>query len=209
MDPTGARAALVRSLERSGIRDRRVLDAIGRVPRERFVPEDLADSAYEDRALPIAEGQTISQPWIVARMTELLDPRPTDRVLELGTGSGYQAAVLAELAAEVVSAERHASLAASAARLLEDLGYRNVRVVRTDASAGLTEWAPYDRIIVTAATPGIDPELVAQCRPDGRIVAPVGDAHHQELVVRTPDGRERRHGVVKFVPLVGRGGFPQ
>ncbi|HUG56381.1 MAG TPA: protein-L-isoaspartate(D-aspartate) O-methyltransferase [Candidatus Limnocylindrales bacterium] len=206
-DFKAARAGLMRSLQRTGIRDRRVLEAIGRVPRERFVPADLAEAAYEDRALPIGEGQTISQPWVVARMTELLDVRPTDRVLELGTGSGYQAAVLAELAAEVVSAERHGSLAERAAALLAELGYRNVRVVHTDASAGLTEWAPYDRIIVTAATPSIDPALVAQCRPDGRIVAPVGGPDHQELVVRRPDGSEKRYGAVKFVPLLGRGGF--
>ena len=206
-DHAAARAALVRSLARAGIRDRRVLEAIGRVPRERFVPAELADDAYEDRALPIAEGQTISQPWVVARMTELLEIGPDHRVLELGTGSGYQAAVLAELAAEVVSAERHAPLAKSAAAVLADLGYRNVRVVHEDASAGLARWAPYDRILVTAATPSIDPVLAGQCAADGKIVAPVGDQDHQELVVRRADGTETRYGAVRFVPLLGRGGF--
>ena len=194
-------------LRRLGIRDARVLDAMAHVPREEFVRASDRDAAYGDHALPIGEGQTISQPYIVARMTELLDLRPTDRVLEVGTGSGYQAAVLGQLAAEVVTVERHASLAQVARDLLARSGYRNVRVVHDDASLGYPAKAPYDRILITAATPQIDPALSAQLTPAGRIVAPVGDEEMQELVVRHANGREERHGAVRFVPLRGEAGF--
>ena len=190
-----------------GVRDERVLAAMGRIPRERFVREEDRDIAYGDHALPTAEGQTISQPYVVARMTELLDAQPHHRVLEVGTGSGYQAAVLAELARGVVTVERHEALARRAAEILAELGYENVRVIAGDASVGFPEEAPYDRIIVTAASPGIAPELIRQLAPDGLIVAPVGDEDLQNLVVRRADGRETRHGAVKFVPLRGRAGF--
>lgn len=206
-DRPAERTALVRSLERNGIRDPRVLAAMAEIPRERFVPPHLAEQAYEDRALPIGEGQTVSQPWVVARMTELLDPRATDRVLEVGTGSGYQAAVLSKIVREVVSVERHAILAETAAARLRELGMDNVKVVTGDASAGYAADAPYDRIIVTAASPAIHPDLAAQLAPGGRIVAPVGSEHVQELVVRHADGRVERHGGVQFVPLLGRAGF--
>ncbi|MDP9266123.1 MAG: protein-L-isoaspartate(D-aspartate) O-methyltransferase [Chloroflexota bacterium] len=201
------RAALVRSLEREGIRERRVLDAIARVPRERFVPPSEMTTAYVDAALPIGEGQTISQPYVVARMTELLGVRSEHHVLEVGTGSGYQAAVLAELARDVVSVERRPALAEAASQRLRDLGYTNVRVVTGDASTGFPEEAPYDRILVAAATPALHPDLAAQCKPEGRIVAPVGDRELQQLVVRHGDGREERDGAVKFVPLLGTAGF--
>jgi protein-L-isoaspartate(D-aspartate) O-methyltransferase len=204
---TPERATLVRSLERNGIRDGLVLSAMAAIPRERFVPAHLAHEAYVDRALPIGEGQTVSQPWVVARMTELLEVRPEHRVLEVGTGSGYQAAVLAKIVREVVSVERHALLAERAAALLRELGLDNVRVVTGDASAGYAAAAPYDRIIVTAASPGIHPDLAAQLGPGGRIVAPVGTERVQELVVRHADGREEHHGGVQFVPLLGRAGF--
>jgi len=194
-------------LRRLGIRDARVLDAMAHVPREEFVRPSDRDAAYGDHALPIGEGQTISQPYIVARMTELLDLRPTDRVLEVGTGSGYQAAVLGQLAAEVVTVERHASLAQVARDLLARSGYRNVRVVHDDASLGYPAKAPYDRILITAATPQIDTALSAQLTPAGRIVAPVGDEEMQELLVRHANGREERHGAVRFVPLRGEAGF--
>lgn len=209
MTPEEGREALVRSLERSGIRERRVLQAIARVPRERFVPEWLASSAYEDRALPIGEGQTISQPYVVARMTELLDPQPGDHVLDVGGGSGYQAAVLAELVRDVVSVERQPALAAAEAARLADLGYANVRVVHGDASTGYADAAPYDKILVAAAAPALHPNLVAQCAPDGRIVAPVGPRDGQVLIVRHGDGRIERAGPVGFVPLVGEGGFTE
>jgi protein-L-isoaspartate(D-aspartate) O-methyltransferase len=201
------RAEMVRDLRRMGIKDERVLAAMAKVPRELFVRDEDVDVAYGDHALGIAEGQTISQPYVVARMTELLSVDSRHHVLEVGTGSGYQAAVLAELARDVVTVERHASLADRASILLAELGYENVRVVAGDASVGYPPDAPYDRILVTAASPGIAPELIRQCGPDGLIVAPVGDEDMQHLVVRYPDGRETRHGAVKFVPLRGRAGF--
>ena len=201
------RADMLAQLRRLGIRDGRVLDAMGRVPREEFVRGSDRDVAYGDHALPIGEGQTISQPYVVARMTELLEVAPTHRVLEVGTGSGYQAAVLGELAHDVVSVERHAALADAARARLARLGYANVRVIHADASLGYLEAAPYDRVLVTAASPGIDPAFDAQLAPDGRVVAPIGDEELQELVVRDAGGRERRHGAVRFVPLRGPGGF--
>ncbi len=204
---TATRDDMVRQVRRMGVNDPRVLAAMSAVPREEFVGEDWRDLAYEDRALPIAEGQTISQPYVVARMTELLGPRPSDHVLEVGTGSGYQAAVLGELDRDVVTVERHASLAERARAVLARLGHGNVRVVTGDASLGYPEGAPYERIIVTAAAPAIDPALAAQLTSDGLLIAPVGDEEWQELVVRDARGRERRHGAVRFVPLRGRAGF--
>ena len=204
---TTTRDEMVAQLGRLGIRDPRVLDAMSRVPREEFVREEDRDIAYGDHALPIAEGQTISQPYVVARMTELLDPEAGSHVLEVGTGSGYQAAVLGQLAGDVVTVERHRALADRARETLSRLGYNNVRVFHDDASLGRPEDAPYDRIIVTAATPSIDPVLAAQLAEDGRIVAPVGDEDLQELVVRDARGHQERHGAVRFVPLRGRAGF--
>ncbi|HEY7624707.1 MAG TPA: protein-L-isoaspartate(D-aspartate) O-methyltransferase [Candidatus Limnocylindria bacterium] len=209
LDPRSEREQMVRDLRRMGIRDERVLAAMSRVPRERFVREEDVDVAYGDHALGIAEGQTISQPYVVARMTELLAVEGTHHVLEVGTGSGYQAAVLAELSADVVTVERFASLADRAGQTLLELGYRNVMVVAGDASTGYPSAAPYDRILVTAASPGISSELVRQCAPSGRIVAPVGDQEMQHLVVHHADGSETRHGAVKFVPLRGEAGFRQ
>lgn len=198
---------MLRLLDRFGIRDTRVLEAMARIPREEFVSPADRDAAYGDHALGIGEGQTISQPYVVARMSELLAPRPEHRVLEVGTGSGYQAAVLAELVREVISIERHAALADGARDRLERLGYRNVRVIHADASLGYAPEAPYDGILITAATPRIDPALAQQLTADGRIVAPVGDLDLQELVVRDARGREERHGPVRFVPLRGEAGF--
>ncbi len=204
-----ARAGLVEALGRAGIRDGRVLDAMGRVPRERFVPDHLASEAYADRALPIGDGQTISQPFIVARMTELLDPQSGDRVLEVGGGSGYQAAVLSLLVGAVVSVERNATLAAAEAARLADLGYANVRVVHGDGSQGYADAAPYDGILIAAATSSIDAELIAQCESTARIVAPIGPRDSQTLTVRHGDGRVEQVGPVQFVPLVGSGGFSE
>ncbi len=198
---------MVRHLRRLGIADERVLAAMSRVAREEFVRPRDRDAAYDDRALPIDEEQTISQPYVVARMTELLRVGEDHHVLEVGGGSGYQAAVLGELARDVVSVERHAVLAERARAVLERLGYRNVRVVHGDASAGYRPDAPYDRIIVTAASPAIDAALLDQLRPDGIVVAPVGTLETQDLVVRHRDGREERDGAVRFVPLRGEAGF--
>ena len=207
MRVTLTREDMVRQLRRLGIRDARVLDAMARVPREEFVRDVDREAAYGDHALPIAEAQTISQPYVVARMTELLDVRPDHHVLEVGTGSGYHAAVVGDLAKDVVTVERHQSLADTARETLERLGYDNVRVVHDDGSLGYPALAPYDRIIVTAATPSIDPALAAQLAPGGRLVAPVRDEEMQELVVRDDRGREEKHGAVRFVPLIGRAGF--
>src|SRR5260370_13358213 len=198
---------MLRHVRRLGIRDPRVLEAMARVPREEFVRESDRGAAYGDHALPIAEGQTISEPYVVARMTELLDVRPDDHVLEVGTGSGYQAAVLGELARDVVSVERHRALADAARERLASLGYANVRVIHDDASLGYPGEAPYDRIVITAAAPSIEPALAAQLAPGGRLVAPVGDEEMQELVVRDSHGREEHHGAGRFVPLRRRAGF--
>jgi protein-L-isoaspartate(D-aspartate) O-methyltransferase len=206
-DTARQRAEMLRLLERFGIRDRRVLEAMARVAREEFVTPADRDVAYGDHALQIGEGQTISQPYVVARMTELLRTQPEHRVLEVGTGSGYQAAVLAELVREVISIERHAPLADAARERLERLGYKNARVIHADASLGYPPEAPYDRILITAATPRLDPALAQQLTADGLIVAPIGDLDLQELVVRDARGREERHGPVRFVPLRGQAGF--
>jgi protein-L-isoaspartate(D-aspartate) O-methyltransferase len=204
-------AALLAELRRQGIRDERVLAAIGRVPRDRFVPEASRGEAWANVALPIGSGQTISQPFVVALMTEALALRGGERVLEVGTGSGYQAAILAELAGEVVSVERHAALAAEAERLLRDLGYANVAVQVGDGTGGWPPRAPYDRILVAAAGPRLPPPLVAQLRPDGgRMVMPVGEPQDQVLVAVDRHGeetREQRLGPVRFVPLIGRAGW--
>ena len=205
-------AALVAELHRQGIRDERVLAAVGRVPRPRFVPEASRDEAWANSALPIAAGQTISQPFVVALMTEALALTGGERVLEVGTGSGYQTAILAELvpAGEIVSVERHASLAAGAEALLRELGYRNVAVHVGDGTVGWPDGAPYDRILVAAAGPRIPPPLVAQLRDGGRVVIPVGEPREQLLVAVDRVGdqtRETRLGTVRFVPLIGRAGW--
>jgi len=185
----------------------RVRAAIAKVPRHRFVSAALQDSAYADRALPIGEGQTISQPIVVALMTELLDPKPDDRVLEIGTGSGYQTAVLAECVARVYTIEIVRSLGERAASLLEQLGYHNIESRIGDGYRGWPEKAPFDEIIVTAAPDHVPQPLVEQLKPGGRMVVPVG-MHDTEqdllLVTKDPDGRtltERRTLAVRFVPL--------
>jgi len=192
---------------REEINDERVLAALARVPRERFVPPDLVPYAYENRPLPIGHGQTISQPLIVAMMTEALALQGDEKVLEIGTGSGYQAAILAELAREVVTVERIPELAQRAARLLAELGYDNVRVqlAREDV-LGWPEEAPYDAIIVTAAAPSVPRELLEQLAAGGRMAVPVGGRDLQELVVVTKEAsglRQRRLGACRFVPLIG------
>jgi len=195
-----------------GIADERVLHAMATIPRERFVEPDEEHLAYSDGALPIASGQSISQPWMVARMTELLAPLPGDRILELGTGSGYQTAILAELGAHVTSLERHPDLAAAARQRLQELGLADRVDIRiADGSLGDPAGAPYDGIIVTAAAPTIPVELREQLADGGRLVIPVGPRDIQVLtrVVRHGnDWRETPHGSCVFVPLIGPGGFP-
>jgi protein-L-isoaspartate(D-aspartate) O-methyltransferase len=208
------RDRLVRELERKrGIRDRRVLQAMRRVPRHLFVPEHLLSQAYVDFALPIGEEQTISQPFIVARMTEYLELEPEHSVLEIGTGSGYQTAVLALLARVVYSIERVASLAQDAIARIRDLGLHNVKIHVFDGTIGLSQFAPYDRILVTAGAPKAPPLLLKQLSPGGRMVIPEGDRNVQRLVIyqRLEDGRLSRQEAedVTFVPLIGRGGWEQ
>ncbi len=194
------------------VRDERVLRALAAVPRERFVPEEERARAYENVALPIACAQTISQPAVVARMLELLELRPDDRVLDVGTGSGYHAALLGLLAAEVWTVERHAELSREAERVLDDLGYANVRCVVGDGWEGLPDQAPFDAVNVAAATgEGLPRALMAQLAPGGRLVAPVG-TRRQRLtrVCRTESGLEaERLDPVRFVPLVREPAHPE
>ncbi len=193
------------------IRDKRVLDAMGRVPRELFVPEGLRERAYDDAALPIGSGQTISQPAIVALICELLALRGDERVLDVGTGSGYQAAVLAELAAEVHTIERLEEVAAQARENLAAAGYAERVIVHVgDGTLGDPEHAPFAAIAVAAAAPEPPRPLYDQLEPDGRLVVPVGSRYDQllELVVRGPQGPTIARSVpCRFVPLVGREGF--
>ena len=211
-DYGAARAALVRAL-RAEIRDERVLAAIGRVPRERFVPPELQRYAYEDRALPIGEGQTISQPLMVAIMTQALQLAGGEKVLEIGTGSGYQAAVLAQLAHEVITVERVPALAQTAAARLHELGYANVHVHLAQAALGWPEEAPYDAIIVTAGAPEVPASLIDQLAAGGRMVAPVGARRLQQLVRvwKTDRGvTMERLGECRFVPLIAtKEGWPE
>ena len=206
-----AKAALFRDL-RKEIRDPHVLAAIAEVPRERFLLPDTQPFAYENRPLPIGYGQTISQPLIVALMTEALELTSDERVLEIGTGSGYQAALLASLAREVISVERIQPLAEQAARLLADLGLTNVRVYVAGQALGWPQEAPYDAIIVTAGAPNLPSPLLDQLAPGGRLVIPVGGRDVQELlqVIRRPQGlTTKRLGPCRFVPLVSNeGGWP-
>jgi protein-L-isoaspartate(D-aspartate) O-methyltransferase len=209
-----ARAAMVASqLRRRGIADERVLRAMSSIPRELFVPDAQRGAAYADEALPIPAGQTISQPYMVARMTELLNPRPGERVLEIGTGSGYQTAILAILGAAIISIERQPELAVTARERLARMGLGGAVDIRVgDGSVGDAAGAPFDGIVVTAAAPSIPTALREQLAPDGgRLVIPVGDRNRQDLmlVVRNGDEwRERNEGPCVFVPLVGEAGFP-
>ena len=184
-----------------------VLAAMGRVPRHEFVPKPLRSMAYQDRPLPIGNGQTISQPYIVAFMTEQLEPKPTDRVLEVGTGSGYQAAVLAEMTAEVYTMEIIEELAQRAAADLKRLGYTNVHVRAGDGYRGWAEAAPFDAVIVTCAPEHVPQPLVDQLKEGGRMVIPIGRIWNQELVLlRKRGGKLEQHAVlpVSFVPMTGQ-----
>ena len=207
-----ARAAMVAGqLRGRGIKDERVLEAMGTVPREDFVSETERRHAYADEALPIEAGQTISQPFMVARMTELLDVRAGARILEIGTGSGYQAAVLARLGAQVTSLERQAVLVPAARERLRHLGLGDSVEIRVaDGSLGDPAGAPWDGIIVTAAAPAIPDALREQLADGGRLVIPVGPRDRQILIVVTRHGQEwseRPDGACIFVPLIGAGGF--
>ncbi|MDQ3695109.1 MAG: protein-L-isoaspartate(D-aspartate) O-methyltransferase [Chloroflexota bacterium] len=201
----------MRELWDLGIRDERVRTAMATVPRDRFVPEELSALAWTNDAVPIGLDQTISQPYVVALMTEALALAGTERVLEIGTGSGYQTAILASLAMQVTSIERHPELALAAKRLLDELGYRNVHVHVGDGTIGYPPDAPYDRIIVTAAAPRLPEPLQAQLSAEnGRIVIPIGEPQDQRLVMIERRGdrlTEHPLGRVRFVPLIGRAGW--
>jgi protein-L-isoaspartate(D-aspartate) O-methyltransferase len=201
-----ARMEFQLALRRRGISDQAVLRAMDEVPREHFVVAELSDNAYADQALPIACGQTISQPYVVAFMTEQLDVEPRQRVLEIGTGSGYQAAILSRLAREVVSVERYRTLADAARERLKTLGYANVTVIAGDGFAGVPERAPFDRIIVTAAAEEVPAALVDQLDDGGKLVMPVGPrdgTQHIIKLTKTAAGLTRQTLIaVRFVPLL-------
>ncbi len=195
------------TLRRRGISDQAVLRAMDEVPREYFVAPGFAESAYADQALPIACGQTISQPFVVACMTEQLEVEPQHRVLEIGTGSGYQAAILARLAREVVSIERYRTLADAARERIKTLGYANVTILAGDGMAGAPDLAPFDRIMVTAAAEKVPEALVAQLAEGGKMVLPVGPRHDAQYIVKLtkqPGGGLTRENLiaVRFVPLL-------
>lgn len=195
-----------------GIKDIRVLEAMGKMPRHLFMPESYWDNAYDDMALPIGEGQTISQPYMVAIMTELLELSGSEKVLEIGTGSGYQAALLAELAREVYTIERIEAIGENVRHKLKEMGYENIYVVIDDGSKGLSENAPFDRIIITAAAPKIPECLVEQLNEGGIIVAPVGQRFSQILIkAKKAKGilREEYHTPCVFVPLIGEYGWKE
>jgi protein-L-isoaspartate(D-aspartate) O-methyltransferase len=198
-------------LRQRGIRDERLLAAMGRVPRHEFVGRQNWNEAYADHPIPIAEKQTTSQPYMIAAMVQAAQIKPEDRVLEIGAGSGYQTALLAELARQVFAVERYASLAETAQKILERLGYRNAKIVTGDGSMGLPEAAPFDAIIVSAAAPRIPQSLVDQLAVGGRLLIPTGDAEQQvlQLIQRNADGTTSVRALegCRFVPLIGEQGF--
>lgn len=207
------KSMVARQIAGRGIRDASVLAAVGKVPREAFLDADHQEFAYQDRPLPIGGGQTMSQPYIVALMCEAAAIRPGDRVLEIGTGSGYGAAVLAELGATVFTVERNDALAARARQRLAQAGYHGVQVITADGTLGLAEAAPFDAILVTASGPQVPAALLDQLGTGGRLVMPVGDADAVQRLVcvrRTGAGAFEQDdlGAVRFVPLIGEQGWP-
>jgi protein-L-isoaspartate(D-aspartate) O-methyltransferase len=212
LDPHVAVERLIKVLRANGIADRRILDAFRKVPRHLFVDGAMYAQAYDDNALPIGFGQTISQPTIVARMTELLDLRKDEKVLEIGTGSGFQTAILAQFTMRIYSIENIGDLSIAARQRLRSMGYQNIVFRHGDGSLGWAQHAPYAKILVTAAAPVAPAALCEQLEIGGRMVIPVGDHQQQELEVydRTDKGFEKRsEGAVVFVPLVGKQGWHQ
>jgi protein-L-isoaspartate(D-aspartate) O-methyltransferase len=211
LKPEIASERLVKKLREKGITDESVLDAFRKVPRHLFVDSMLYAQAYDDNALPIGSGQTISQPYVVAFMTQLLKINKDDKILEIGTGSGFQTAVLAQYSRRVYTIERQRDLGTAALKRLRDMGYENVVFKTGDGSRGWTQHAPYDRIIVTAGAPALPQELLDQLAGGGRMVIPTGDRTSQELEVyeKGKDGavRKTKEGLVIFVPLIGEKGW--
>lgn len=212
IDPAAKQDAMVeQQIVARGIKDSRVIEAMKWIPRDRFFPKAIESHAFDDAAAPIGQGQTISQPYIVALMTEALQVQSHHKILEIGTGSGYQAAVLAKLGGEVYTIERHKSLLDEAFERTSALGIRNIHFHFGDGSLGWPEKAPFDRIIVTAAAPNLSDALLGQLRDGGICVAPVGRRDEQELIQFTKHGTQvDRHSLcgVRFVPLLGEGGWP-
>jgi protein-L-isoaspartate(D-aspartate) O-methyltransferase len=206
------RKRLVKKLKDKGIEDRRVLSAFGMVPRHVFVDTALQDRAYKDTALPIGKKQTISQPFTVARQTELLEVQPGERVLEIGTGSGYQAALLCELGAKVYTIERHKKLYEKSRSTFRELGY-SVQAKLGDGTKGWSAYAPYDAIVVTAGAPVVPDDLVSQLNVNGRLVVPVGNEERQEMIriikIREDEYEEEHYSDFKFVPLIGEKGWKE
>ncbi|MEX2574161.1 MAG: protein-L-isoaspartate(D-aspartate) O-methyltransferase [Balneolaceae bacterium] len=209
---TYRRNKLIEKLRGKGIKDENVLSAMNAVPRHSFVDTALEKRAYEDSALPIGKGQTISQPYTVAAQTELLEVAPGNKILEIGTGSGYQSAILCEMEADVFSVERHEELYLRARKILQDLNCR-IRIKLGDGTLGWSAYAPYDRILVTAGAPVVPRELIGQLSPGGKLVVPVGDQEKQMMVRVTrisEDAYEEEHfDNFKFVPLIGRKGWKE
>lgn len=190
-----------------GVKDKKILEAMKEVPRHKFIEESMIGIAYNDNPLPIGHGQTISQPYIVARMTEMLDLEEEHEVLEVGTGSGYQAAILSKIVTTVVTVERIHELYINAKNTLQELGYNNIIVVEADGSMGYKKYSPYDRIIVTASSPGIPESLVKQLKDGGKMVIPVGNRFSQRLQVVKKKGDDiikNNAEPVRFVPLIGK-----
>ncbi|MFO7895175.1 MAG: protein-L-isoaspartate(D-aspartate) O-methyltransferase [Longimicrobiales bacterium] len=207
------RQRLVERVQAKGIDDPEVLAAVASVPRHRFVPEPMRRRAYDDSALPIGYGQTISQPSLQALYLQTLEIGPADTVLEIGAGSGYQTALLAELAGNVYAVDRIPELTQRAREVLDELGYRNIALVTKDGTVGWLKYAPYDAILVAAAAPNVPETLVDQLTPGGRLLIPVGDRNTQDLklVTRQEDGSTTERSVTGcvFVPLIGRFGWPE
>jgi protein-L-isoaspartate(D-aspartate) O-methyltransferase len=208
----GARQRLVETLQDKGIKDLAVLRAVQMTPRHAFVPTGVSHRAYEDTALPIGNGQTISQPYVHARYLELLRLKGTERVLEVGTGSGYQTALLAHLAAQVFSVERIPALFQQARDAIQRTGVKNVSLLMGDGTLGWREYAPYDAILVSAAAPSVPQPLIDQLADGGRLVVPVGDRNEQRLVLIERHGTKLEttdYDPVRFVPLLGTHGWPR
>ena len=207
----GLRKVLVKTLRDKGIKDESVLEAIGRVPRHFFIQKYTAEKAYEDTALQIDAGQTISQPFTVAYQTELLNIQPGLKVLEIGTGSGYQAAILAEMGAKVITVERQEELYRKTAKFLAEMGYTSIKCLLGDGSVGFPAQAPYDRIIVTAGAPSVPQPLLKQLKKGGTLVIPVGDEKVQKMItvlkISEKEYEKIELDAFKFVPLIGEGAW--